>query len=122
MFFSGVAAFYPAGTFTSSSLTTCSTAVKAVGVFYVKGAAVGNLPGDSAVDVFFVDWYFKFSAGGSFSTTGPVVSGGAGTVYRQAITGSFGGRAAATGKAVVTVISAAGTGGASVDAFRVSAP
>ena len=125
LFFSAVAFFYPPGTFTSSSLSTCKTDVTKLGRFFAKGAVVNNLPDDNAVHDFFADWYFQFDAGGSFSTTGPVPHASklpAGTMYRQTITGSFGGRAAATGKAVITVISTATLDGATVDAFNISVP
>ena len=62
VFFSGAAAIFPAGTFTSSSLTSCATGATSVGTFFVKGSAVGNLPADSGNDVFFVDWYFAPTA------------------------------------------------------------
>jgi hypothetical protein len=124
MFFSAVASVFPVGTFTSSTLTSCSPpiGVTAVGTFFAKGAAVGNLPADASADVFFVDWYFRFKTGGAFSTTGPVRAVGPGSVYRQAITGSFGGKAAATGKAFIVVVSSAGTDGATVDAFSITVP
>jgi hypothetical protein len=121
--FSAVAPFYPADTFDSST-TSCTTSAKKLGLFFAKGTAVGNLPADTpsgateSLDVFFVDWYFRFSAGGAFSTTGLVRNLPAGSIYRQAITGSFGGRAATTGRAVVTVL----VNTATLSVFRITTP
>src|SRR5262249_30291024 len=63
-FFSAVAFFYPAGTFTSDRLQTCHTNATQLGRFFAKGAVVFNLPDDNGVHDFFADWYFQFNAKG----------------------------------------------------------
>jgi hypothetical protein len=122
LFFTAVAPIFPAGTFSvSMSQLSCTTAAASVGTFMAKGGGVSNLP-TVTNEVFFVDWNFVFKAGGAFDTSGPVRAVAPGSTYSQTITGSIGGKAAATGKAVVKVLSSVGSGTSTVDAFRITVP
>ena len=85
-----------------------------------KRTANQTLP---TADLYLAEWYFRFVAGGAFSTMGPVRGVPVGSSYAQTITGEFGGRTIAPGKAVITVLSAAsGVSGTAVDAFRITVP
>jgi hypothetical protein len=128
-FFAAAALVYPSGTFAVSSvaspLTSCTTSATSVGRFFSRGSAVGNLPADattSVPDIWLVEWYFRFASGGAFSTMGPVTGAAAGGTYAQTITGVFGGKTTAPGKAVITVLSTAGVDGSTVDAFQITVP
>jgi hypothetical protein len=122
LFFTAVAPIFPAGTFSvSMSQLSCSTATASVGTFMAKGGGVANLP--TVTDqVFYVDWRFGFKKGGAFTTSGPVRAVAPGGAYSQSITGSSGGKAAAAGSALVTVLSSVGSGTSTVDAFRITVP
>ena len=128
-FFAAAASILPSDTFPVASaakpLTSCTTAAHLVGLFFARGSAVGNLPAEAsqpAPDIWLVEWYFRFNGGGAFSTMGPVRGVSAGSTYSQTITGAFGGKAAASGKAVITVLSYAGVDGSIVNAFRITVP
>jgi hypothetical protein len=125
-FTASTAPIYPAGTFTVGQLTTCATSATPVGMFFARASAVGNLPANQSLgtpDLYLAEWYFRFAAGGAFSTMGPVRGVPDGGAYAQAITGEFGGRTTAPGKAVITVLSSSeGVGGTTVDAFEITVP
>jgi hypothetical protein len=121
-----VAPIFPAGTFPVGQRASCTTSATPVGRFFARASAVGNLPADQAPsvpDLYLIEWYFRFATGGAFSTMGPSRKVVNGSTYPQTITGVFGGRTAAPGKAVITVLSnSSGSSGAAVDAFRITVP
>jgi hypothetical protein len=123
------APLWPGGTFTVGQLTSCSPAnpkATPVGMFFARASAVGNLPANQGLadpDLYLVEWYFRFASGGAFSTMGPVRGVPDGSTYPQTITGVFGDRTTAPGKAVITVLSSSsGVSGTAVDAFNITVP
>jgi hypothetical protein len=120
------APIYTEGTFAVGQLTSCTTTATPVGMFFARASAVGNLPANQAFadpDLYLAEWYFRFVTGGAFSTMGPIRGVADGSTYPQTITGVFGGRTTAPGKAVITVLSSSsGVNGTAVDAFRITVP
>ena len=120
------APIYAAGTFAVGQRTSCTTSATPVGMFFARASGVGNLPANQALaapDLYLAEWYFRFVAGGAFSTMGPIRGVADGSTYSQTITGVFGGRTTAPGKAVITVLSSSsGVSGTAIDAFQISVP